>query len=317
MVTARHFPLKSAALVSGLSLPADEKSIGGLMLSMGDDKRKLGVLASLDINGKMNEMGYYELDSTLQLNRIQDTAAASMIREKVAIPKQVVAVDEASVLVVDGAGRRWRLPKGIDLYKELMDRQALRICREVATERDLFNCAGTFFELPSENADGFAKIRPITTHGLRINDYASYRGMLVMTGVNPAMAEKNKHIVISADKQAAVWTGVIDDLWKMGKPTGKGGPWFNTAVNAGMASDPYLFGGYDKRSVALSHQSSSTIDFIIQLDATGDGVWYDYKTIAVPAGKTNVYQFPDQVQSKWIRIVANQSTRVTAQFDYK
>ena len=29
----------------------------------------------------------------------------------------------------------------------------------------------------------------------------------------------------------SVWAGAIDDLWSMGKPTGKGGPWKNTFYN--------------------------------------------------------------------------------------
>jgi hypothetical protein len=69
------------------------------------------------------------------------------------------------------------------MYKDLTGQALLRICREVATERDLFSCMGTFYELPAENADGYAKIRPISTHHYRINDYASYRGMLLMTGI--------------------------------------------------------------------------------------------------------------------------------------
>ena len=52
----------------------------------------------------------------------------------------------------------------IKRYNDLTDESALRLCREVVTERDLFNCAGTFYELPANNADGFAKIRPIASH---------------------------------------------------------------------------------------------------------------------------------------------------------
>jgi hypothetical protein len=314
---SKAFAPQSAALMNGLSSPADHKSMGGLLLALGEDKRKLGILANVSSHGSTQATGYYEMDSLMRIVPVSDTASANMISGKVSIPAQVVTMEPASILLVDGAGRRWRLPKGDELYKGLVDQQALRICREVATERDLFNCAGTFYELPSENADGFAKIRPVTTHGLRINDYASFRGMLVMTGINPEKVAANNHIFVSADKQAAVWAGVIDDLWKMGKPTGKGGPWLNSTVSAGVTSDPYLFGGYDKRSVALSHQFTSAIDFTIQLDATGDGVWYDYKTMSVPAGKTIQYQFPDQIQSKWIRLVINQSATVSAQFDYK
>jgi len=64
----------------------------------------------------------------------------------------------------------------------------VRIDREVVTERDLFNCHGTFYELPAENAGGFAKVRPISTHNRKIADYCSYRGLLVMTGISAAGA---------------------------------------------------------------------------------------------------------------------------------
>ena len=76
-----------------------------------------------------------------------------------------------------------------------MGRNVLRICREVATERDMFSCHGTFYELPAENADGYAKIRPVATHNFRIHDYASYRGMLILTGVEPEAAATNEHII--------------------------------------------------------------------------------------------------------------------------
>jgi hypothetical protein len=113
----------------------------------------------------------------------------SFINESFAIPKEVVTIDEASVLVIDDSGRRWRLPKGNEAFTDLTDAGALRICREVATERDLFNCHGTFYELPAENADGYAKIRPVASHNFRINDYASYRGLLIMTGLDVASAK--------------------------------------------------------------------------------------------------------------------------------
>lgn len=35
----------------------------------------------------------------------------------------------------------------------------------------MFSCHGTFYELRVENADGFAKIRPIAFHNYRINDF--------------------------------------------------------------------------------------------------------------------------------------------------
>src|SRR5690606_41021380 len=142
------------------------------------------------------------------LKRINDTATATFIRQKFAIPTEVVSIDEASVLVVDDSGRRWRLPFGDDNYSEYTENGLLRICREVATERDLLNLHGTFYELPAENADGFAKVRPVASHKLAIQDYASYRGLLVMTGIVKGRQD-NEHIITSEDGHAQVWVGAI------------------------------------------------------------------------------------------------------------
>lgn len=314
--TRQNIAQPNAAL-AGISKINDEASLGGLLLALGDNKRKLGLLANASYGNTSIETGYYEMDSTMKLVLKKDDPMQQTIREKVKIPSQVVQVEASSYLIVDGMKRRWRLPKTQDGYSELMGRQSLRICREVATERDLFNCGGTFYELPSENADGFAKIKPVSTHGLRINDYASFRGMLVITGIDTKTASANPNIFFSDDRKAAVWAGVIDDLWKMGKPVGKGGPWLKDAVAAGVASDPYLFGGFDKRTLTLSHQSTSAVSFTLQLDATGDGVWYDYKTVSVPASKSIELAFPAEIQSKWIRVVPGKATLASAQFEYK
>jgi len=76
-------------------------------------------------------------------------------------------------------------------------------------------------------------------------------------------------------------------------------------------------GGYDNRILTLSHQSASAVSFTLQLDATGDGVWYDYKTVPVAAGKSMVLAFPADIQAKWIRVVSSKATVATAQFDYR
>ncbi|MFN6050209.1 MAG: hypothetical protein ACK47R_05215, partial [Planctomycetia bacterium] len=156
----------------------------------------------------------------------------------------------------------------------------LRICREVATERDLFSVHGTIYELPAENADGFAKIRPISSHDFRIMDYCSYRGMLVMTGLKPD-AKASNHVVKSADGKAGLWLGVIDDLWKLGKPTGTGGPWLKQDVKANQPSDPYLLWGYDRRTLNLQNHSMENNTFKVQIDLTGEGLWVDHQQFQV------------------------------------
>jgi len=193
----------------------------------------------------------------------------------------------------------------------------LRISREVATERDLLNCHGTFYELPAENADGFAKIRPISSYSFRIHDYASYRGLLVMTGIQLEMAGDNPNIIFSNDGKAALWVGVIDDLWKLGKPMGQGGPWRYTEVDAGIASDPYLIGFYDERSLSLSHNSNEPVIFDIEVEPIGHGPWMLYKRITVDPGKKYEHRFPDHFQARWIRFKTDRDTRATAWLVYK
>ncbi|MEI7831507.1 MAG: hypothetical protein WCI31_17135, partial [Prolixibacteraceae bacterium] len=164
---------------------------GGLLWGLGENRRKLGILAGVVSDKAFTENGYYELDSLMNLEKREDPKTATFIWEKFAIPGQVINIDDASVLVVDELGRRWRLPKGDPRYSVLTGNAVSRICREVATERDLLNCSGTFYELPAENADGFAKIRPVASHNFRIHDYASYRGMLILTGIDPQAAKGN------------------------------------------------------------------------------------------------------------------------------
>ena len=305
------------SMFAGLAAVTDEKVTGGLLYGLGDNRRALGVSAVEFDGTQRSVVGYYELDSALQLQPKDDLQTQGFIDEKFAIPRDVITIEESSVLIVDDQRRRWRFPKGNEAFADLTNAGALRIAREVATERDLFNCHGTFYELPAENADGFAKVRPVSSHRFRIHDYASYRGLLIMTGLNPEASSGNPHVIVSEDGQAAVWAGVIDDLWKLGKPTGRGGPWKNTSVEAGQPSDPYLIGFYDQRSLSLSHDAAETVTFTIEVDPVGHGPWMQYQEVTVKAGETYEHIFPDNFQARWIRFTADRDTRATAWLTYE
>ena len=308
---------QSDAMFAGLSPVTDRQSTGGLLYGLGNDRRALGVSALTPAEDTTRSRGYYELTADMQLTRKEDLDTQRFIKEKFAIPRNVITVEPSSVLVVDDQGRRWRLPKGDEAFTTLTDDGALRIAREVATERDLFNCHGTFYELPAENADGFAKIRPISSHDFRIHDYASYRGLLVMSGLNPEQGQDNPHFIVSEDRQAAVWAGVIDDLWKMGKPRGQGGPWQDTPVSVGEPSDPYLIGFYDQRSLQLSHDGEEAVTFSIEVEPVGHGPWMQYREVTVAPGETYEHRFPDDFQARWIRFTSDRDVRATAYLEYR
>ncbi len=303
-------------IFKGLSPVGQQDYQGGLLYSLGDKRRKLGLLAGDFSNGKFSESGYYELDSAMNLSRKEDLKTADFIRSKFVISKDAITVDEASVLVIDDAGRRWRLPKGQEAFTAKTHAASIRICREVATERDLMNAHGTFYELPAENADGYAKIRPVASHSFSIHDYTSYRGLLVMTGIDK-QTEGNEHIITSKDGKARVWAGTIDDLWKLGKPSGQGGPWKNTSVKANIVSDPYLIGFYDKKELVISHESNETIRFKIEIEPIGHGPWLLFKEVELKPKETFTYTFAPDFQARWIRFSANKDCVATSWLTYK
>ena len=299
-------------IFQGITDVCEDAKTGGLLYGLGDNRRSLGI--STTINGKVS--GYYELDQSMNLVQKNDAETQQFIDEVFAIPENVVTIDHSSVLIVDDFKRRWRLPLGNNANADLINNAQVRLCREVVTERDLLNCHGTFYELPAENADGFAKIRPIASHNYRIHDYASYRGLLIMTGINPETAEDNSHIIVSDDQKAYVWVGVIDDLWKMGKPTGKGGPWKETSVKAFEASDPYLIGFYDNKQLTISHNLNEEVSFSIEVEPVGHGTWMKYKEVTVKADEAFNHQFPDSFQSRWIRFRSDKDCVATAWLVY-
>lgn len=303
-------------IFKGLAEVEASKAIGGLLYGLGNNRRALGISAVSFENGLEITSGYYELDEDLNLVAKNDPETNSFIKEKFAIPENVIQIEGSSVLIIDDRNRRWRLPLGNDAYRQLTNAAQLRIDREVATERDLLNCSGTFYELPAENADGFAKIRPVASHNFRIHDYASYRGMLVMTGLEPDV-KAGDHIVRSDDGKAAVWLGAIDDLWKMGKPTGHGGPWKNSGVKAGEPSDPYLIGFYDKKSLEISHESKESVTFKIEVEPIGHGPWMVYKEVTIKPGEKFKYEFSDHFHARWIRFVSDKSCTATVWLEYK
>jgi len=304
------------ARFAGLATPATRSGIGGIVYARGSNKRTLGLLAMSAGPDGVKDAGYYELDAALKLVRANDPDAIKYTKKGYAFNGAGLEVDAASAVVTDDAKKRWRFPKA---DAKAYDAPGMwgkeRLCREVCTERDLLNVCGTFYELPAENAGGFGKVRAVATHGGRIHDYCSYRGLLVLTGVD-ATAGASEHIVRSEDGRAAVWVGAVDDLWVFGKSRGEGGPWKNTAVKAGEPSDAYLMTGFDKKELTLSHKGADAVVMALELDITGTGVWRTFGTYRVESGKTVEVNL-DTVKAYWLRVKADKSCEATAWLVYK
>lgn len=291
------------SIAAGLASPALAASSTGVMIARGAGFKTLRYVS--------DQGGTYDLNGDLKLIKVDDAKGTAWTSKNGAIPKPIITTDAASLIYADSKGKRWRLPKGAD---GVNPPNADRVCREICTERNLLNVGGTFYELPAENAGGFAKLRPIATHNLRIHDYTSYRGLLVMSGVtNDAGGD---HIVRSDDGKAALWVGGVDDLWQFGKPRGEGGPWKNSKVKAGQPCDAYLATGYDRKELTLSHKAGKAVVFHIEADITGTGHWSRIASLEVAAGETKKHVFPESFGAYWLRLVSGADTTATATFRY-
>jgi hypothetical protein len=292
---------------AGIARVEDADVTGGLLLARGGGLKTLRFISSTT----GNKASVYDMGAAFDLEPVEDPQGLEWTSKKAAIPEGVLTYDEASIVYVDHKGR-WRLPRGDKGLDKEGPLGAERVCREVCTERDLFNAGGTFFELPAENAGGFAKIRPIATHNRRIKDYASYRGLMVLSGVRGDAS--GEHIVRSSDGKAALWVGAVDDLWKFGKVRGEGGPWLRTATKAGVPSDPYLCTGYDRKRLTLA--ADKLVQVRVEADISGTGLWVPYQIFDVQADHPTQHTFPAVFSAYWLRFVANTDAVVSAQLVY-
>ncbi|MCM3746317.1 hypothetical protein M3223_03010 [Paenibacillus pasadenensis] len=231
-------------------------------------------------------------------------------------PLFATGFDKASAILktfINGEWSTYRLPKATQAMDHMWFTEWPRI-REVETERLLMDFHGMFYEM-SHNAFGgkIWGVRPISTHLRMIPDFCSWRGMLVLAGnqVTPIMDSN----ALAGEPQSNLWFGKTDDLWSFGKPAGWGGPWWETEVKAGVASDPYLMTGFDNKVLHLSHESSETIAFDIEIDFLGNGTWKKYTTIDVANGYA-FHVFPDGFSAHWVRIVPKADCKASAHFIY-
>ena len=302
-------------IFAGIARSDAKQLTGGVMRARDKNKRTLHYAAFEAGESGPKELGLYELDADLHLQHIDDPGALTYQKEHAAIPAGVLEFDAASIIFTDDQDRRWRLPRGDASLDHDSQLGPDRVDREVATERDLFNAGGTFFELPADNAGGFAKVRPVATHNLRIHDYCSYRGLFLINGLAIHTPEDNPHVIRSDDGKTALWAGAIDDVWRLGKVRGFGGPWKETEVKTNRPSDPYLMTGYDKKTLMLAADKEVNVE--VQIDIDGTGLWKTYRTFSVKPGKTVEHDFPSAFQAYWIRTTATTDCVATAQLRYE
>jgi hypothetical protein len=300
----RHAAADEGTIFRGLARVDAEMACGGIVRS-GFPTRNLQFLAD---DGR-----YYEVDEKLAFHPTDAPQTVRQLRDTHAL-KTDFAEDAASVIVTRYDGQRFRLPKGDAAFSQT---PASRGLRELIQERYLADFHGAFYEVPrdSDSRPDYQRIKPVASHHKRIADFCTWRGLLVLSGVNTD-ATADGHVFGPANGPK-LWFGAIDDLWKLGKPRGIGGPWKDTIVKAHEPSDPYLMTGYDRKSLTLLHDAKQAVEFTVEIDFLADGAWQRYAKFSVAPGKPLTHQFPTGYGAHWVRLTASVPCKATATFDYE
>ncbi len=307
--TSRFVDGKTAdnqALFAGLADVGDSGVLGALIYAA-KRNRNLRVISGDDRFFEFTKAGFeFELDE-----------ADAKLKELMHVEPEFT-VDAASV-ILRHRGQTLRLPKGSAAFDQPFNFGWPRALREVESERHLANIHGTFYEVPlvtNGAPPAWNLIRPVASHSKQISDFCSWNGLLVLAGVR-ADATSDGHVFATAEHKIALWFGGVDDLWKLGKPVGKGGPWHDSEATAGVPSDAYLMTGYDRKNVELSHHSSERVTIKLQIDIDGKGTWVDYQSFTIEPAEVINHEFPIGFSACWVRAVSDRNTKATVKFTYR
>lgn len=230
-----------------------------------------------------------------------------------------VGQDRASALLhvylPESGWRVYRLPKSTHTQDHAWTTEWPRI-REVESERWLMDASGLFYEVPAmAYGNAVWGIVPICRHLRIIGDFCSWNGLLVLAGDQTTPIDDSNPFV--GQPQANLRFINTDDLWRFGgKPAGWGGPWWESKIQAGEPSDPFLINGFHEKCLHLCHGDRDTaIRVSIELDISGAGNWHVYKEITTVDGYA-CHVFPSGLTAHWVRLVPHETTTATAQFFY-
>lgn len=263
------------------------------------------------IPGINDSLAYRALETKVHYSKNHQFEAKEVSKDKL---KELWSVDNASVILHTSKGNL-RLPKGNKVFNNVSDARSVR---EVESERELANIHGTFYELPLSHVGKeplFYMMRPVASHNKLIDDYNTWNGLLVISGIKKS-AEQTNNVYKNDDNTAGLWFGGIDDLWKLGKPVGTGGPWMNTDVAAEEMSDPYLMTGYDKKTLEIYADKDVKATLWLNVSHYLDKP-VKYKVFSLKAGEKLKYVFPEGFSAHWASFTVDKDCKATAQFIYE
>jgi hypothetical protein len=67
----------------------------------------------------------------------------------------------------------------------------------------------------------------------------------------------------------------------------------------------------------MSHDSAMPVQFTLQVDLNGNGLWVNYDVFTVAAKQTVSHKFPTAFSACWLRAVTDQDTTATLRLEYR
>lgn len=200
--------------------------------------------------------------------------------------------------------RKFRLPLGSEQQLETYQQEWMRL-RAVETERYLLDQHGTFYQLSTiltgsdDVTADFPRIDPIARHTRTIPDFCFWNGYFVAAG-NQATPQASNKYPDAGQPQSGLLLTTLDDIWSWGKPTGTGYWYRAESATGGVASDPMLARGYDKKTLHLANGTGTavSVDVLVYLN----GAQYVYDTVTVPANGYTPLVFPAGYGCDWIAV---------------
>jgi hypothetical protein len=280
--------------------------------------------------GSFNGEGNWSLIRRNQFTEVTGPGGLTGNADPAKDPIWTVGWDFRSVILMvmeDGKWTSYRLPKGSHSYDGAhgWNTEWPRI-RDIGEEGSrLMTMHGLFWKFPANfSSKHSAGVTPRSAYLKVIGDFTRWQDRLVFGCDDTAKSEfLNKRPAKGAlagpgQSQSNLWFTALDAPDKLGPAIGRGSVWVDEPIQAGVASDPFLLGGFAKRAVQLQHDGTAATTFSLEIDERGDGQWKPWADVALKADEaTRWVEIPAAVTGAWIRAKADRDVaKASVTFQY-
>ena len=280
--------------------------------------------------GSFNGEGNWSLIRRNQFTEVTGPGGLAGNADPAKDPLWTIGWDFRSLILMvmeDGKWTSYRLPKGSHSYDGAhgWNTEWPRI-RDIGEEGSrLMTMHGLFWKFPAGfSSKHSAGVAPRSAYLKVIGDFTRWQDRLVFGCDDTAKSEfLNKRpgkgaLAGPGQSQSNLWFTSLDTPDRLGPAIGRGSVWVDEPVKSGVASDPFLLGGFAKRAVLLQHDGAAATTFTLEIDERGDGQWKAWRDVAMKADETSAWlEIPADVAGAWIRAKAGRDiAKASATFQY-